>query len=53
VLKWLTLALFSCVGVLMVVHVPLREAPEQARAHLKRIKLDTCIGMISSNVIAL
>ena len=32
---------------------PLREAPEQARAHLRRIKLDTYIGMIYSNVIAL
>jgi NRAMP (natural resistance-associated macrophage protein)-like metal ion transporter len=32
---------------------PLREAPEQARAHLRRIKLDTYIGMIYSNLIAL
>jgi NRAMP (natural resistance-associated macrophage protein)-like metal ion transporter len=31
---------------------PLREAPEQARAHLKRIRLDTCIGMVFSNLIA-
>jgi NRAMP (natural resistance-associated macrophage protein)-like metal ion transporter len=34
-------------------HEPLREAPEQARAHLRRIKLDTYVGMIYSNVIAL
>jgi len=34
-------------------HEPLREAPEQARAHLRRIKFDTYIGMIYSNVIAL
>jgi NRAMP (natural resistance-associated macrophage protein)-like metal ion transporter len=107
-LKWLTLALFSYVGVLMVVHVPLeeaiegallphlsfrpeyvsmlvavlgttispylffwqasqeveeqratpgeaplRDAPGQALAHLRRIKFDTYIGMIFSNVIAL
>jgi NRAMP (natural resistance-associated macrophage protein)-like metal ion transporter len=31
---------------------PLREAPEQARANFKRIKLDTSIGMIFSNLIA-
>jgi NRAMP (natural resistance-associated macrophage protein)-like metal ion transporter len=34
-------------------HEPLREAPEQARAHLRRIKIDTYVGMIYSNVIAL
>src|SRR5919109_3980303 len=34
-------------------HEPLRQAPEQARAHLRRIKLDTYVGMIYSNVIAL
>ena len=32
---------------------PLREAPEQARAHLRRIKIDTYVGMIYSNLIAL
>ena len=32
---------------------PLREAPEQARSNLRRIKLDTSIGMIYSNAIAL
>jgi NRAMP (natural resistance-associated macrophage protein)-like metal ion transporter len=108
ILKWLTLSLFSYVGVLMVVHVPLeeaitgallphlsfnaeyvsmlvavlgttispylffwqasqeveeqratpgheplREAPGQAREHLRRIKIDTYIGMIFSNAIAL
>ena len=107
ILKWLTLALFSYVGTVLVVHVPLeemlegallpsfsftrdyvalvvavfgttispylffwqasqeveeqratpgdeplREAPGQARAHLKRIKFDTSIGMIFSNLIA-
>ena len=31
---------------------PLREAPNQARASFKRITLDTCIGMIFSNLIA-
>ena len=31
---------------------PLREAPEQARSNLARIKLDTTIGMIFSNLIA-
>src|SRR3954466_8182307 len=34
-------------------HEPLRAAPDQARAHLRRIKLDTYVGMIYSNVIAL
>jgi NRAMP (natural resistance-associated macrophage protein)-like metal ion transporter len=34
-------------------HEPLREAPEQARAHLRRIKFDTYIGMMYSNAIAL
>lgn len=34
-------------------HEPLREAPEQARAHLHRIKVDTYIGMTYSNAIAL
>jgi Mn2+/Fe2+ NRAMP family transporter len=32
---------------------PLKEAPEQARAHLKRISIDTYIGMIFSNLIAM
>ena len=31
---------------------PLREAPEQARAHLNRIKLDTYVGMMFSNAVA-
>ena len=31
---------------------PLRDAPEQARVHLRRIKIDTYIGMIFSNLIA-
>ena len=31
---------------------PLKEAPEQARAHLRRIKVDTYIGMGFSNLIA-
>ena len=31
---------------------PLREAPQQARAHLRRIKIDTYIGMGFSNLIA-
>jgi len=108
ILKWLTLALFSYVGTVLVVHVPLqelvlgvlapalssdgryiamfvavlgttispylffwqasqeveeqratpgheplREAPGQARVHLARIKTDTAIGMIYSNLIAL
>ena len=107
ILKWLTLALFSYVGTVLVVHVPLqefvlgalvpalssdgqylaifvavlgttispylffwqasqeveeqratpgheplREAPGQARVHLARIKTDTTIGMIYSNLIA-
>ena len=34
-------------------HEPLREAPEQARAHFTRIKVDTYVGMIFSNAIAL
>jgi len=33
-------------------HAPLRSAPEQAREHLRRIKVDTYIGMIFSNLIA-
>src|SRR5262245_29095113 len=33
-------------------HYPLLEAPEQARAHLARIKLDTYLGMLFSNLIA-
>jgi len=33
-------------------HEPLREAPEQARSHLARIKTDTIIGMVYSNLIA-
>ena len=33
-------------------HEPLREAPDQGRAHLRRIKVDTYIGMIYSNLIA-
>ena len=33
-------------------HQPLREAPEQARAHLERIKIDTYFGMLFSNLIA-
>jgi NRAMP (natural resistance-associated macrophage protein)-like metal ion transporter len=33
-------------------HEPLREAPEQARRHLLRIKTDTYIGMMYSNLIA-
>ncbi len=31
---------------------PLREAPEQARGHLNRIRLDTYIGMTFSNAVA-
>ena len=31
---------------------PLREAPEQARAQLNRIKLDTYVGMMFSNAVA-
>jgi NRAMP (natural resistance-associated macrophage protein)-like metal ion transporter len=34
-------------------HEPLREAPDQARAHLRRIKVDTYVGMTYSNLIAL
>lgn len=33
-------------------HEPLKLAPQQARAHLQRIKVDTYIGMIFSNLIA-
>jgi NRAMP (natural resistance-associated macrophage protein)-like metal ion transporter len=33
-------------------HEPLREAPHQADQHLRRIKMDTWIGMTFSNVIA-
>jgi NRAMP (natural resistance-associated macrophage protein)-like metal ion transporter len=33
-------------------HEPLREAPEQGRAHLARIRLDTWIGMAFSNLVA-
>ena len=33
-------------------HEPLREAPTQAREHLQRIKLDTYVGMMFSNLIA-
>jgi NRAMP (natural resistance-associated macrophage protein)-like metal ion transporter len=33
-------------------HEPLREAPAQARSHLARIKTDTALGMIYSNLIA-
>jgi len=33
-------------------HEPLKEAPEQARLHMRRIKIDTYIGMIFSNLIA-
>jgi Mn2+/Fe2+ NRAMP family transporter len=31
---------------------PLRKAPQQARAHLRRIKIDTYLGMGFSNLIA-
>jgi len=31
---------------------PLRDAPEQAKAHLHRIKIDTYIGMTFSNLVA-
>ncbi len=34
-------------------HEPLRDAPGQARSHLRRIKIDTYVGMIYSNLIAL
>lgn len=33
-------------------HAPLRDAPDQARSHLRRIRTDTYIGMIFSNLIA-
>ncbi len=33
-------------------HAPLREAPAQAIAHLRRIRLDTWVGMTFSNLIA-
>ena len=33
-------------------HEPLREAPAQARSQLDRIKIDTTLGMIYSNLIA-
>jgi len=33
-------------------HEPLKEAPSQARSHLSRIKTDTALGMIYSNLIA-
>ena len=33
-------------------HEPLREAPEQAREHFRRIKFDTYVGMSFSNLIA-
>jgi len=33
-------------------HEPLREAPGQARRHLRRIKVDTYVGMTFSNLIA-
>ena len=33
-------------------HEPLRQAPEQARRHLRRIKIDTYVGMTFSNLIA-
>ena len=33
-------------------HEPLREAPEQAREHFRRIKFDTTVGMSFSNLIA-
>ncbi len=34
-------------------HEPLRDAPKQARSHLRRITFDTYMGMIYSNLIAL
>ena len=34
-------------------HHPLKQAPEQARRHLRRIRIDTYVGMIFSNGIAL
>src|SRR5271156_2211305 len=33
-------------------HEPLRDAPEQGRSNLRRIKVDTTIGMVFSNLIA-
>ena len=33
-------------------HEPLKEAPEQARHHFQRIKLDTYVGMTFSNLVA-
>jgi NRAMP (natural resistance-associated macrophage protein)-like metal ion transporter len=33
-------------------HEPLLEAPAQARSHLARIKIDTALGMVYSNLIA-
>jgi NRAMP (natural resistance-associated macrophage protein)-like metal ion transporter len=33
-------------------HEPLKDAPEQARHHFQRIKLDTYVGMTFSNLIA-
>jgi NRAMP (natural resistance-associated macrophage protein)-like metal ion transporter len=33
-------------------HHPLRESPSQAHAHLQRIKLDTYLGMLFSNLVA-
>ena len=33
-------------------HAPLRDAPAQAREHLQRIKFDTYIGMMFSNLVA-
>jgi NRAMP (natural resistance-associated macrophage protein)-like metal ion transporter len=33
-------------------HEPLKEAPEQAQEHFRRIKLDTYVGMSFSNLIA-
>jgi NRAMP (natural resistance-associated macrophage protein)-like metal ion transporter len=33
-------------------HEPLKAAPEQARVHLQRIKTDTYVGMMFSNLIA-
>ena len=33
-------------------HEPLREVPQQAREHLRRIKIDTYVGMTFSNAVA-
>ncbi len=33
-------------------HGPLKEAPEQAQQHFRRIKIDTYVGMTFSNVVA-